>query len=524
MSEKWLNEQFHKDRKAMEQITPSEQAKQNSLHAMKKEMSEAKSTFAVIEKKKKRNQMLTGISAMVAAATIGGLVLVSSDDTAGWFSPAGTVNDTENEENEPEAPEPVDDADDKSEENEQDEDIQHEPDDQPEAVSYLHEDVEERELTADNFNDRVQRFYETDMSAVDADERTDVIEEQPMRLLHEEGMPYSIYIPAEWNSQRTDEGSLTRYEMAGDDGDVFALLQFESGDEEAARAELEGQLEEHDAEQVAEDDQWVHDYHWTMDMGDEPVEQYRSVDGNRAYNWSFVNPEDYPDTPVILFSAETVEDDKQIELAGYFHTSFQRVYPTIIDESNETGMNDRALDAEFLSMTDHGPAPREDTLIEVPDLGFSFYARGEFSDRQEGERGQQMIRYGDADDPEFIEIGRFDSVDEALAYQEDWKETESELSDKAMEETHPHMHLGNRYAGEWLVNRETINLSTEKLEEHELEGGLSDMATQEMFFVIEHDGYGYYMLTGGNDYFSESIDLILHTWQWDDGRMLIPEE
>ena len=523
MSDRLTEKQLEKDRQALEQVVPSEKAKQKSLHAMKQEIGKAQPGYALLEKKKKRNQMLTGFSATVAAAAIGGLVLISSDDMAGWFSPAGTVDDTENEEEDQEAPDPVEENEDEEGQENEEKNEETEAEEQTESVSYRFPDTEEWEVTADTFNDRAQRFYEIDMQAVDADEPTDVIEEQPMRLLHEEGMPYSIYIPAEWNSQRTDEGSLTRYEMAGDDGNVFALLQFESGDEEAARAELDAQLEEHDAEQVAEDDQWVHDYHWTMDMGDEPVEQYRSVDGNRVYNWSFVNPEGYPDTPVILFSVETVEADEPIELAGYFHTSFQRVYPTIIDESGETGMNDRALDAEFLSMSDFGPGPREETLIEVSDLGFSFYGRYVFSDRQEGERGQQMIRYGDDDDPQFIEIGRFDSVDEALAYQEDWKETESELSDKAMEETRPDMHLGNRFSGEWLVNRETINLSTEKLEELQIEGGLSDMAIQEMFFVIEHDGYGYYMLTGGDQYFSESIDLILHTWQWEEGHMLIEE-
>ncbi|AOM84578.1 hypothetical protein [Salisediminibacterium beveridgei] len=522
MSERLTEKQLEKDRQAMEEATPSEKAKQKSLHAMKREIGKAQPGYALVEKKKKRHQTLTGFSATIAAAAIGGLVLISSDDMAGWFAPAGTLDDTENEEEDQEAPEPVEENDSEAEQENEEENEESE-EERSESVSYRFPDTAEWNVTADTFNDRAQRFYAIDMQAVDADERTDVIEEQPMMLLHEEGMPYFIYIPAEWNSHRTDEGSYVRYEMADDEGNIFHLLQFDTEDEEAARSELERQLDGHDAEPVDRDEQWVQDYHWTMDMGDEPVEQYRAEDGNRVHNWSYVAPEGYPDTPVILHSVETVEDDDQIELAGYFHSSFQRVYPTIIDESNEAGMNDRAHEAEFLAMSDHGPGSREMALVEVPDLGFSFYARDGFSDRQEGERGQQMIRYENADDPEFIEIGRFDNVDEALAYQEDWKDKESELTDVAEEDPDPRSYLGDRFGGEWLVHEDMLNLSMEKREELEIEGGLSDMATQETFFVMEHDGYGYYMLTGGNLYFSEFIDLILHSWQWDDGQMLIEE-
>ena len=523
MSENRLNEQLKQDKDAIGELSPSQEAKEKSLRTMKEEIRSGGDSYRNMEKKKRRNQTLTGITATVAAAGIGGLVLISSDDMAGWFNPAGTVDDHDNEQDEQEAPEPVDENEEGAEDDGEDENEETEAE-QASAVNFQYSDTDEWEITADTFNDRAQRFYNMDMQAVDADEPTDVIDEQPMRLLHEEGMPYSIYIPEGWVPNRTEEAASTRFEMAGDDGDVFVLLQFDSGDEEAARAELDEQIEEHGADRVADDEQWVHDYNWTMDMGDDPVEQYRSIDGNRVYNWSFVNPGDYPDTPVILFSVETVEDDEQIELAGYYHTSFQRVYPTKIDESDDTGMNNRPLDAEFLSMSDHGAGPRETLLNEVDDLGFSFYKRSLFSEPETGDRGQRMIRHESEYDQSVMEIGRFETVDEALTYQQDWRESESELADQAMEETDSRMHAGNLYGGEWLVNRDVLNLSMEVREELEMEGGLSEINGQEMFFVIEHDGYGYYMKTGGDMYFTEYIDLILHTWQWEDGTMLLEDE
>ncbi|ADH97646.1 hypothetical protein [Salisediminibacterium selenitireducens] len=509
MSENRINEQLKQEKDAIGEVSPSQEAKEKSLRAMKNEIHAQDNILQSMAKKKRRNQMLTGFTATVAAAAIGGLVLISSDDMAGWFNPAGTVDDGDHNENEEEAPEPLD-----TNENEEEEE------DERDEEDVETEEEQPSDVTADTFNDRTQRFYNIDLRAVDADDQEDVIEEQSMRLLYEDGMPYSVYIPADWTLTTAEGQSYTRYEMADDHGTVFHLLQFETGDEAAARSELNRQLDDRDAEAVSEDEQWLQDFHWTMEMGDEPVEQYRAEDGDRVHNWSFVNPEGYPDTPVILHSVETVENDDQIERAGYFHSSFQRVYPTVIDESDETGMNDRALEAEILSMSDHGPGTRETVLNEAADLGVSFYYRERFSDSETGDRGQRMIRNESENDLSFVELGRFDTVDEALAYQQDWRETGNGLPEQGEE---PEMHLGNRYSGDWLVNRDVLGISGEVREELETEGGLSAFNDEEMFFVFERNGYGYYMMTGGDIYFSEYIDLILHTWQWEDGTMLLDE-
>ena len=523
MSENRIKEQLKQDQDAIGGMTPSQEAKEKSLCAMKEELRSGGDTYRKMEKKKRRNQTLTGITATVAAAGIGGLVLISSDDMAGWFNPAGTVDDHDNEQDEQEAPEPA------TDENEDDNDGNGENEEEESEGMALSDvrfdsDKDEWDEADESFSDEAQRFEQVVIQASDPDDEERVYDERAMTLFHQSGMPYSLYYPEGWTFTEEDEGTFTRYEIEGDGDEAVQILQFETGDVETARAELERLQEPFDAEQIDPDDQWLQNYLWPIDMESEPVTHYRAVDGEQSHNWSFVSLDGYPDTPVILYTVEEVETGAGMEWAQYMHRSFQPVYPVLISEGDDTGMNDRALEAEWLSMSDHGPGPIETVLNEVDDLGFSFYKRSLFSELETGDRGQRMIRHESEYDQSVMEIGRFETVDEALTYQQDWRESESELADQAMEKTDSRMHVGNLYGGEWLVNRDVLNLSTEVHEELEMEGGLSEINGQEMFFVIEYDGYGYYMKTGGDQLYAQFVDHALHTWQWEDGTMLLEHE